>query len=150
MVATRTDRDHLFASWVAFTADLQQDAYLRDVPPDTHLEFFIVFACRYRRGLLSRSSHPVGAQRVEEALRAVGQAFARLGLPDPRLEGTHYVFRLKTLFKAWADEDPAPSRVWPVNITILRALVESLSQAPAQSRAHAILDLCTLAFYFLC
>ena len=87
---------------------------------------------------------------MAEALHAVGQAFARLGLPDPRLEGTHYVFCLKTLFKAWADEDPAPSRVWPVNITILRALVASLSQATNQLRAQAILDLCTLAFYFLC
>ena len=76
MVVTQTDQDHLFASWVAFTTDLQQDAYLRDVPPDTHLEFFIIFACCYRHGLLSRSSHPVGAQHVEEALRAVGQAFA--------------------------------------------------------------------------
>ena len=76
MVATRTDRDRLFASWVAFTTNLQQDAYLRNVLPDTHLEFFIIFACRYRRGLLSRSSHPVGAQHMEEALRAMGQAFA--------------------------------------------------------------------------
>ena len=80
----------------------------------------------------------------------MGQAFARLGLPDTWLDGTHYVFHLKSLFKAWADQDPAPSRVWPVNITILRALVDSLSQAPDCSRAQAILDLCILAFYFLC
>ena len=119
VASTRTDRDRLFASWVAFTTSLQQDAYLRNVPSNVHLEFFIIFACHYHRGLLSRSSQPVRAQRVAEALHAVGQAFTRLGLPDPRLEGTHYVFCLKTLFKAWADEDPTPSRVWPVNITIL-------------------------------
>ena len=76
VAVSRTDQDHLFTSWVAFTADLQQDAYLRDVPSDTHLEFLIVFACCYRHGLLSRSSHPIGTQRVEEALHAMGQAFA--------------------------------------------------------------------------
>ena len=76
MVVTQTDQDHLFASWVAFTTDLQQDAYLRDVPSNTHLEFFIVFACHYRCGLLSRSSHPISAQHVEEALHAMGQVFA--------------------------------------------------------------------------
>ena len=119
MAATRTDRDHLFDSWVAFTTSLQQDAYLRNVPSDTHLELFIVFACCYHHGLLSQSSHPIGTPWVEEALHAMGQAFTLLGLPDPRLEGTHYVFCLKTLFKAWADEDPAPSHVWPINITIL-------------------------------
>ena len=106
---------------MAYICALGQDPYLQDVPPDSHLDFFIVFACRYRRGLLSRSENPVGAKRVEEALRTVGQEFTRLGLPDPRLDGPHYVFRLKSLFKAWADEDPAPTRVWPVNVTILRA-----------------------------
>ena len=53
VVVTRTNQDHLFASWVAFTTSLQQDAYLCDVPSDIHLEFLIVFACRYCRGLLS-------------------------------------------------------------------------------------------------
>ena len=76
VAATRTDRDHLFTSWVAFTTDLQQDTYLHDVLSDTHLEFLIVFACRYRHGLLSRSSHPISAQCMEEALHAMGQAFA--------------------------------------------------------------------------
>jgi hypothetical protein len=73
-----------------------------------------------------------------------------LGIPDPRLDGTSYVFRLKTLFKAWADSDLAPSRVWPVNVTILRALVMFLSLKDNQPRAQTILDLCVIAFYFLC
>ena len=148
--ATQSDRASLFSSWVAFCADLGHDPFLADVPPDLLLDFFIVFACRYRRGLLSRSSQPVRSKRVEEALRAVGQEFARLGLPDPRLAGPRYAFRLRTLFKAWADDDPAPSRVWPVNITILRALATTLSLHPNRSRANAIADLATLGFYFLC
>ena len=150
VASTRTDRARLFESWVAFTDSLGCDPYLREVPPTSRLDFFIVYACRYRRGSLSRSAQPVGAPRMEEALRAVGQEFSRLGIPDPRLDGTSYVFRLKTLFKAWADSDPAPSRVWPVNITILRSLATCLSLDDNQPRAQAILDLCVIAFYFLC
>ena len=76
MAVTRTDQDHLFNSWVAFTTSLQQDSYLHNVLSDTHLEFFIIFACCYHHGLLSRSSWPIGTQCVEEALHALGQAFA--------------------------------------------------------------------------
>ena len=80
----------------------------------------------------------------------MGQEFSQLGLLDPRLDGPQYVFWLKTLFKAWTDEDPTPSRVWPVNITILWVLVTCLSTDPNQARAQAILDLSTLTFFFLC
>ena len=59
---TRTDRSRLFESWVAFADSLGCDPYLRDVPPDCHLDFFVVYACRYRCGSLSRSTQPVGAQ----------------------------------------------------------------------------------------
>jgi len=148
--ATQSDRASLFTSWVAFCDDLGHEPFLSDVPPDLHIDFFIVFACRYRRGVLSRSSLPVRSKRVEEALRAVGQEFARLGLQDPRLDGTKYTFRLRTLFKAWSDDDPAASRVWPVNITILRALSTTLQHHPNRPRAEAIIDLATIGFYFLC
>jgi hypothetical protein len=60
---TRTNRARLFESWVAFTDSLGCDpSYLRDVPPAYHLDFFIVYACQYRHGSLSRSAQPVGAQ----------------------------------------------------------------------------------------
>ena len=87
VAATRIGRAYLFASWVAFAASLSQDPYLSQVPSPLHLDWLIVYACRYHRGLLSHSTQPVGAKHVEEALRAVGQEFSRLGLPDPRLDG---------------------------------------------------------------
>ena len=68
MAATRVGHAYLFKSWVAFTASLSQDPHLSQVPPNLHLDWFIVYACRYRQGLLSRSVHPVGSKRVEEAL----------------------------------------------------------------------------------
>ena len=80
----------------------------------------------------------------------MGQEFARLGLPDPRMVGPKYAYQLGALFKAWDDEDPAPSRVWPINITILRALATRMARHPARHQAKAIRDLCILAFYFLC
>ena len=49
----------------------------------------------------------------------MGQEFAQLDLPDPQMVSTQYVNHLEALFKAWDDEIPAPSRVWPVNLTIL-------------------------------
>ena len=73
---------------------------------------------------------------MEEALHAMGQEFSRLGLPDPDLDGIHYTFQLKILFKAWASEDPIPSWVWPVNITILRALITCLTHDHDQAQAY--------------
>ena len=92
--ATQSDRASLFTSWVAFCANLGHKPFLTNVPSDLLLDFFIVFACRYCRGLLSRSSLPVRSKCVEEALHAIGQEFARLGLPDPRLDGPWYAFWL--------------------------------------------------------
>ena len=92
VAVTHIGRAHLFESWVAFTTSLSQDPYLTHVPPHLHLDWFIIYACRYRQGLLSCSMQPIESKHVEEALRAVGQEFSRLGLLDPRLDGIHYTF----------------------------------------------------------
>ena len=93
VAATQIGHAYLFDSWVAFTTTLSQDPHLgRQVPSHLHIDWFIMYTCRYHRGLLSRSAQPVGAKHVEEALRAVGQEFSQLGLPDPHLDGVHYTF----------------------------------------------------------
>jgi hypothetical protein len=43
-----------------------------------------VFGEGYRDGRLAPRHNPVKARTVEDGLRAVGQAHARLGGPDPR------------------------------------------------------------------
>ena len=48
VVVTRIGRAHLFESWVAFAASLSQDPHLTHVPPHLHLDWFIIYACRYR------------------------------------------------------------------------------------------------------
>ena len=90
--ATQSDRANLFTAWVAFCTDLGHGPFLNDVPTELHLDFLIVYACRYRRGVLSRSTLPVRSKRVEEVLHAIGQEFAQLGLQDPRLDGPRYVY----------------------------------------------------------
>ena len=76
VAATCIGRAYLFDSWVAFTASLSQDPLLLEVPWDAHIDFFIVYTCHYRQGLLSCSSQPIGAKCMEEALRAMGQEFS--------------------------------------------------------------------------
>ena len=96
--ATQSDRANLFAYWVAFCAALGHGPFLDDVAPNLRLNFLIVFSCRYRHGLINHSAQPIRSKRVAEALRAVGQEFARLDLPDPRLHGARYVYQLGALF----------------------------------------------------
>ena len=107
--ATQSDQATIFNHWVAYCHSLGHDPILTNVPFALQLDFLIVFGLQYRRGLISRSAVLVRSKRVAEALRAIGQEFARLGKPDPRMDGTRYQYRLSTLFKAWDDEDPAPS-----------------------------------------
>ena len=90
--ATQSDRANLFAYWVAFCAALSHGPFLDDVAPTLHLNFLIIFGCRYHHGLINRSMQPIQSKHVAEALRAVRQEFARLDLPDPRLVGARYVY----------------------------------------------------------
>ena len=131
--ATQSDQANLFAYWVAFCAVHGHRPFLDDVPPSLHLDFLIVFGCCYHHGLINCSAQPVRSKWVAEALRTMGQEFARLDLPDPRMDSARYIYQLGALFKAWDDEDPAPSQVWPVNLTILRALGQRLQDHPEPS-----------------
>ena len=68
VAATQVRRAYLFKSWVAFTTSLSQDPHLSHVPPSLHLDWFIVYTCRYHHRLLSQSVHPIRAKCMEEAL----------------------------------------------------------------------------------
>ena len=68
MAVTQVGHAYRFESWVAFTASLSQDPHLSQVPPNLHLDWLIIYACHYHRGLLSCSAHPIRAKHVEEAL----------------------------------------------------------------------------------
>ena len=106
-------------TWSTFCSSLGVQPYR---PPDTdYIPLLQLFAQRYRDGTIAPGRQPVRSRTVEEALRAVGQAHARLGSADPRLNALGKVeFRLASLLQAWKKltllliaSDRSPCRWWP-------------------------------------
>jgi hypothetical protein len=65
-----------------FCLDNNVDPYLQTW--DDPIPIIQVFGERYRDGRLAPLQNAIKARTAEDALRAVGQAHARLGAPDPR------------------------------------------------------------------
>jgi hypothetical protein len=74
-----------------------------------------------------------------------------MGTPDPRLDSHgHTDLRLKHQLRHYSKTDPAPQRVKPIPIAVLRHLVQLVVSDPAATESRkAIKDLVILAFYFL-
>lgn len=109
-----------------------------------------VFAVRYRSGQISASGHATRKCQVEEALRAVGQTLAGLGLPDPRLArfSDKLDFRLRRQLANYQRVDPAPNRVKPIPLPVL------MFAAAAETQWLAVIgpvlaDMLIIAFFFL-
>ena len=84
-----------------------------------------------------------------DAVRAVGQAYARMGTPDPRLDRHGQLdFRLSTLYRAWLAADDPPSRVKPLPLSLV-AQVCRLAALDNTVHAGAASDCLIAAFYFL-
>ena len=85
---------------------------------------------------------------MEQYLRSVGNFFVAVGTKDPRyntMDGIN--FRLGRQLAAYAHEDPAPSRVRPIPISILHCL--GATAQGGTSRQQAVADLAWIAFFFL-
>jgi hypothetical protein len=66
-----------------------------------------LFAHRYRTGAIAPGGAQVRGKTVGDAVRAVGQAFSSLGLPDPRLTPTGALdLRLSRLLSSYNKQDP--------------------------------------------
>jgi hypothetical protein len=78
--ANATDKH--WGHWEQFCLDHNVDPYLQAW--EDPVPIVQVFGERYRNGRLAPLHNTVKYRTVEEALRAVGQAHARLGGPDPR------------------------------------------------------------------
>jgi hypothetical protein len=93
---------------------------------------------------------PVKSRTVEDALRAMGQAHARLGALDPRKYGHGGIdFRIQRQLKAYKKDDAPSKRVKPIPILII---IYTLAQAYGDQRNDpelAIADMITIAFFFL-
>ena len=122
---TNKAKQKIFDLWTDFARSLGQDPSLRTVSgQEPRLAYLLVFGLRYRRK--GQTDNPVRADTVASALQAVGEGISRLGYSDPRLErGTSKLHPLLASFlKALRDEDSPSTQAYPVNITILRHLIE--------------------------
>jgi hypothetical protein len=139
--------DSQWLIWAKFCTDLAIDPYLSEFKDKIAL--LQVFAHRYRVGILAPSGHTVKARTVEDALRSVGQAFARMGLPDPRLTaGGKLDFRLHRMLSAYHKQDPPPHRVKPIPVQVLRRIM-AVASAGTDPGQQAIADMIALAYFYL-
>jgi hypothetical protein len=79
----------------------------------------------------------------------VGQTFASVGSPDPRLTASgKHEFRLRRQLTGYAKADPPPNRVKPIPIAVIYHLITH-ANAHGTADSHAIADMVSIAFFFL-
>jgi hypothetical protein len=133
--------------WQRFCHTLGTDPYLGD--GQDPLLLVQIFAQRYRDGRIAPSHHSVRSRTVEDAVRAVGQGFTRLGAPDPRLTSNGKLdFRLQRQLAGYAKADPPPKRVKPIPLSIVMSCL-GLARAAVTVSNCAVADMICLAFFFL-
>ena len=143
----------IFQRWKDFCSSHHVSPSLSDVlDAKTKLSYLLVFGYRYRQ--TGQRNQRVRADQVEAALLAVGQGISHLGQPDPRKEvpgseRNHPL--LASFYKAMRDEDDPASRVYPVNITILRGLPQALdTDHPVYGTLNThVINLIIVGFYWL-
>jgi len=133
--------------WQLFCVSLQADPFLQcGTDPILLLQ---IFAQRYRDGRIAPSGKQVRSRTVEDAVRAVGQGFTRLGSPDPRLTSNGKLdFRLQRQLSGYSKTDPPPNRVKPIPLSIVMCCL-ALADAASTISNCAVADMICLAFFFL-
>ena len=118
--------------------------------------YFQVFAIRVRRRDFDAhpSSLPVRAGTVAAHLSAVRKTIAQLVGPQTaarkQLSAGPFVPGVAQMLAAFAREDPPPKRVYPVNITILTALLDlARPQRYSEAKWACIIDMAIIGFYYL-
>jgi hypothetical protein len=80
----------------------------------------------------------------------VGQTFASLGAPDPRLTVTGKTeFRLGRQLRGYAKADDPPKRLKPIPIQVVQHAA-NLARQQGTVEAISIMNMICLAFFFLC
>ena len=79
----------------------------------------------------------------------LAKAFTDLGLPDPRLTKQGLMDpRLSSLYKAYANEDPAPDRVKPMPIQVLHKAQEAIDDT-SSPLDRAIMDMTWIGLFYM-
>ena len=129
-----------FCTWLHIPKDLQD---IKDKIP-----FQQIFAHKVRTGALAANNKPFHKQSLEQYIRSVGQIFAAVGGPDPRISSMGAInFRLGQQLATYVKEYPSPGRLRPLPVSILHCMDSATKSV--SPRDHAITDLVWIAFFFL-
>ncbi|KAL7577853.1 hypothetical protein ACA910_010599 [Epithemia clementina (nom. ined.)] len=139
--------DRQWERWIQFCESIHVDPWLTEHADP--IPFLQIFAARYRDGRIAPSGRPVRSHTVEDALRAVGQTFARLRTHDIRKDSTGDIdFRLQRQLRSYTREDPTLMRIKPLPIQVVHHVMAAA--ATNQDPGHrAIANAITIAFFFL-
>ena len=136
-----------WSKWIEFTNNLGLDPFLQAF--QDKVPFLQVFAHRIHIGQLAASGNPVRSRTAEDYVRHIGQTFLHVGANDPRLNSAHTIdFRLQRTLKAWKNCDPAPDRVKPIPIQVIRRIAFLAQSSPDPTLAAAA-DMIIIAFFYL-
>jgi hypothetical protein len=142
-----TAADTHWGLWADFCLSLTIDPLLSAIQDPVAL--LQVYAQRYRTGKIAPSKKSVRSRTVEDALRSVGQTFAGMGSPDPRLTTQGKIdFRIQRQLSAYTKQDPPPNRVKPVPVSVIRHVMYA-AHACHLACSLAVADMIAVAFFFL-
>ena len=134
-------------AWTDFCHSLHIDPALREI--DDPVTLLQIFAHRRRLGTLSPSGRAVRSRSVEDTVRTIAQTFCRVGAKDPRLDSNNRIdFRLTRQLQSYSKQDPPPTRVKPIPVSVLSQTLMVAYATPYPSN-QAIGDMISLAFFFL-
>jgi hypothetical protein len=143
-----TAADNHWTRWTNFCIANQLDPLLCNVADP--IPFLQIWGARYRDGRAAPSGQPVRAGTVEDALRAVGQTFASLGAKDIRKDSVGNIdFRIQRQLRSYRKEDPSPSRVKPIPIQVIHAVLHRAYGPHGSTASQAIADMIVIAFFYL-
>ncbi len=108
-----------WAIWREFTGELGLDPFLQTYVDK--VQILQVFSVRVQCGELSASGNSIRARSVEDYVRYIAQAFLNVGAKDQRLNSANLMdFQLQRMLSCWKKTNPAPDRVKPIQIQVIR------------------------------
>jgi hypothetical protein len=137
-----------WSKWIDFTRDLGINPFLQTF--NDKVPFLQIFAQRVHSGELAARGNPLQSGSAEDYVRHVAQTFLNLGADDPRLNSAFKIdFRLQCTLAAWKITDPAPLRVKPIPISVIRRIAVMATSDTGDDTYHAAADMVIIAFFFL-
>ena len=137
-----------WSKWIDFTSELGIDPFLEAF--QDKIPFLQIFAGRVHSGELAARGNPVKSRSAEDYVRHIAQTFLNMGAKDPHLDSAFQInFRIQRILRAWKKTDPAPLRVKPIPITVIRNIAVSATSDVVSSTFQAASDMIILAFFFL-